>query len=279
MAGHDAPEKGAAIPASRWGHTLFEFACTRSGVLRSLTKLNPRAVRTTVVFQGYRRDAVQATLRLWVSSNCTNDTVKFHVPGASLLRVLVGRDYIEAYLESATSSDVRHFVCWILNVVSSRHCIHGSHLVVIHSAERCGTASLLKLGRHPGVVLLLSTTHPDSTPLVRFGCAMRVRVPCLDISRVPGGVVAELESATAAGTVASIRGAVHKLSCIGFLSEEIVRFAAYMRGVGVDECELLAKLSHVAAQSSGVCERATEASVASSLLKWSHTPCRPEGGT
>jgi hypothetical protein len=217
-----------------------------------LDTITPRALGSTI-FHGSRRDVVYSRASGWAARS-KNAKAKL-VPGAKALIVNTCAEHIEVDLDVAVSADARAFFEWVAQIVKSRHCLFGSHLVIVHGVDKAPPGALSTLMRSPHAVLVASTTKPCSGQVRCISGATHVRVPCADALRVPlrakkmlTELVADVESARESThtCVHRVRMVVHALRCAGFTLDEISLFANSVIASGRLADEIVAKLAHIA---------------------------------
>ena len=240
---------------------LAAEATELSDTLRTLLHVHPRRAGS-IVFHGVRRDIVYAFAGVWAASSQLHSSPKtMLVPGTSSLFAKSSLDRIEIDLDAASQPDTRAFFSWIAQTVRSRHCMYGSHVIVVHAAERAGRANLSKLIAAPFAVLVASTTRPDAEAIRSLSGVMHVRVPCRDPLKVPAIARNLLKSLLGHSSVLKIRSAIHTLRCNGFTLDEIARFSRLFFAPNMLVDEKYVKLAHIASASMSDA-RATETLVA-----------------
>ena len=260
---------------------LLRESSALSPLLRNLDNVTPRTLGSTI-FHGSRRDIVYASASAWAARS-SNNRAKL-VPGAKALLVNTCAEYVEVDLDAAASADARAFFEWVAQTVRSRHCLFGSHLIIVHGVDRAPPGALSTLMRSPHAVLVASTTKPCSGQVRSISGATHVRVPCSDALRVPlraqemlTGLVADVASAGAPThtCVPRVRLVVHALRCAGFTLDEISLFANSVIAPGRLADETVAKLAHIACCPVSD-SRATETLV-THLLHTSNAPVAKRG--
>lgn len=242
---------------------LAAEATELSDTLRTLLHVHPRRAGS-IVFHGVRRDIVYAFTGVWAASSQLHSSPApktVLVPGTSSLFAKSSLDRIEIDLDAASQPDTRAFFIWIAQTVRSRHCMYGSHVVVVHAAERAGRANLSKLIAAPFAVLVASTTRPDAEAIRSLSGVMHVRVPCRDPLKVPVIAQTLLKPLLGHLSVLKIRSAVHTLRCNGFTLDEIARFSRQSFAPDMPVDEKYVNLAHIASASMSDA-RATETLVA-----------------
>lgn len=237
-------------------------AARRCQVLALLNDRTPRDVGSTIVY-GTRRDVVNATVGTWIASVPNGDVhaTTRPVPETASLVVRSSHDRIEVDLDTASSADTRAFFAWVTGTVRSRHCVHGTHVVVVYGADRADARSLKRLVSMPYAILVASTTRPDCDAIRSITGVLKVRAPCTDPDHVPRSAADVLANARVRGDVEGVREAVHTLRCMGFTTAEIARFAVRTFGRGRPVDSTAATLAYLAG-APGPDDRATETLVA-----------------
>ena len=255
---------------------VLRTASDRSRTLCAVTSRSPREIGSTV-FHSYDRYTVRAVVAGWVSSATGPQPPRVvSIPGGASLAARVSPDRIEADLDGVPPSDARAFFAWIASTCSSRHCLYGTHVVVVHAAEHGDPASLARIARARYCVLIVSTTRPDSRAIRQLvSVALHVRVPSHDVFAVPecarphyraAAVRARSADGNASETVAAARALVRALRGAGFERSEILRYARTTfvpDGTPVDD--RAATLAHAASITCAMADRALEAAVIQAL--------------
>lgn len=234
------------------GEVLMCTSAAPSPVHENLDTITPRALGSTI-FHGSRRDVVYSRASGWAARS--NNVKAKLVPGAKALIVNTCAEHIEVDLDVAASADARAFFEWVAQIVKSRHCLFGSHLVIVHGVDKAPPGVLSTLMRSPHAVLVASTTKPCSGQVRCISGATHVRVPCADALQVPlraqkklTELLADVDSAGAFThtCVHRVRMVVHALRCAGFTLDEISLFANSVIASGKLADATVAKLAHIA---------------------------------
>lgn len=232
------------------------YAKRRSAAMRLLFGKRPREIGS-VILQGCRRDVVHAVSAAWVAGERSERMSRVEIPGTSF-GVMVGPDRIEVDLDAAGSGDLRAIFSWLRRTVSSRHCIWGTHVIVVYSAHLAELEQISHLASAPNAVLVAATVCPDARSVRDLAGAARMRVPCVDALDVPKCVRESLESLLQGPLeVVDVRKCLHFLRVSGFTVREIIGFARSVMVAGLPVDAPTTELAHVAVMS-GLEDRALE---------------------